>query len=512
MVAAGVFLVARVYPLMEAAPGAETNSTVVAQAKTTLTPALSLSERERGRQIPASGGATFAGQPATQPTPSAATSAPPLPRGEGRGEGEVAHGTASNAKVSTALKVVTWVGAITAVFAALIAVAQTDIKRILAYSTVSQLGYMMMGLGVGGVAVGMFHLITHAFFKALLFLGAGSVIHGCHEEQDIRRMGGLSQFMPITSATYAIGMMALAGVPLFAGFWSKDEILHSAAHWSVSPGPFWLGAFGALLTAFYMTRQVCYVFYGQSRAGILPAQNAPNGHDHGAASKNASSHGSAGQAGSLTYVPHESPPVMTIPLIVLAVFAALLGFIGTPALPWFQGYLAGHVEPSGLGALFQWETFSIMALSIVVVVVGVFAGWRLYGHEPIKSADAPDPLERMRPDVFAVLRGKFFVDELYEASVIRFNAWSAWLSDRLDRSLWNGLVKMVSYLTLGLSWITRLIDEYVVNLGFDKGCGEIRRGGNLATLWQAGQVQPYLRVIGLALVALVLLLTWGGGK
>ena len=132
----------------------------------------------------------------------------------------------------TALHVVTWVGAITAVFAAAIAVAQNDIKRIIAYSTVSQLGYMMMGLGVGGVAVGMFHLITHAFFKSLLFLGAGSVIHGCHGEQDIRKMGGLRKLMPWTFATYAAGMMALCGVPLFfSGFWSKDEILHAARDW-----------------------------------------------------------------------------------------------------------------------------------------------------------------------------------------------------------------------------------------------------------------------------------------
>ena len=156
---------------------------------------------------------------------------------------------------------------ITAVFAASIAVAQTDIKRILAYSTVSQLGYMMLGLGVGGVAVGMFHLITHAFFKALLFLGSGSVIHGCHEEQDVRKMGGLKKFMPVTFATYAIGMLALAGFPLFfSGFWSKDEILHAAHGWPVSHIPFFLGCAGALLTAFYMTRQVALVFFGQYRS------------------------------------------------------------------------------------------------------------------------------------------------------------------------------------------------------------------------------------------------------
>src|SRR5207249_1269900 len=141
-----------------------------------------------------------------------------------------------------ALTVITWVGAITAIFGATVAIAQNDIKRILAYSTVSQLGYMMMGLGAGGVAVGMFHLITHAFFKALLFLGAGSVIHGCHHEQDIRRMGGLREKMPVTFATYAIGMMALRGFPLFfSGFWSKDEILHASWLWQPCRGPFVLG-------------------------------------------------------------------------------------------------------------------------------------------------------------------------------------------------------------------------------------------------------------------------------
>src|SRR5205823_3127893 len=181
--------------------------------------------------------------------------------------GVASHVSPDVANYSTTLQVITWVGAITAIFAASIALAQNDIKRILAYSTVSQLGYMMMGLGVGGVAVGMFHLITHAFFKALLFLGAGSVIHGCDDEQDIREMGGLKRFMPVTFATYAVGTMALAGVPVFfSGFWSKDEILHSAHGWPASRWPFYLGLFGALLTAFYMTRQVCYVFFGEFRS------------------------------------------------------------------------------------------------------------------------------------------------------------------------------------------------------------------------------------------------------
>src|SRR5882757_6599730 len=185
---------------------------------------------------------------------------------------------------------------------------------------------MMMGLGVGGVAVGMFHLLTHAFFKALLFMGAGSVIHGCHEEQDICRMGGLRKFMPITFATYAIGMLALCGFPLFfSGFWSKDEILHAAFTWSVSRTPFYMGAFGALLTAFYMTRQLCYVFAGASR------QTAAN---------HTSSHASDTHGHDV--IPHESPAVMTTPLVILAACAMLLGLIGAPAWPWFQSFLEGE--------------------------------------------------------------------------------------------------------------------------------------------------------------------------
>jgi len=227
-----------------------------------------------------------------------------------------------------ALQVVTWVGAITAVFAACIAVAQTDIKRILAYSTVSQLGFMFMGLGAGGVAVGMFHLITHAFFKALLFLGAGSIIHGCHEEQDIRKMGGLKKYMPVTFATYAIGMMALSGVPLlFSGFWSKDGILE-ALHEQENKGPFFLGVIGAMLTAFYMTRQMLYVFAGNYR-GKANSHEQESGHAN---------------------EPHESPRVMTMPLVILAVFAVILGFFGTPVWPWFKNYLSAHNYPPIDGA------------------------------------------------------------------------------------------------------------------------------------------------------------------
>ena len=387
--------------------------------------------------------------------------------------------------------VITWIGAITAVFAALIAVAQTDIKRILAYSTVSQLGYMMMGLGVGGVAVGIFHLITHAFFKALLFLGAGSVIHGSHEEQDIREMGGLRLSMPVTFVTYSIGMMALAGFPLFfSGFWSKDEILHEAFLWKPSIWPFCLGVFGASLTAFYMTRQVCYVFFGNNRNRRV-------------------SHSSSGLADA---GPHESPPVMTRPLMILAGFAVLLGFFGTPAWPWFQTYLNGNTAVFDPGKLFQWQTLFVMFLSTLVVAAGLGGAWWLYGRAPAKTADAPDPIEETHAGTFDALRNKFFVDELYEATIVRFNATFARFCHWLDSVVLDTLVLIVSYLVLGLSWLNRVIDEYVVNLGFDEVCQRLRRGSGLLSRLQDGQVQNYLSVIGLALTVLLLLLTWGCGK
>jgi NADH-quinone oxidoreductase subunit L len=397
------------------------------------------------------------------------------------------------------LQVVTWVGAITAIFAASIAVAQNDIKRILAYSTVSQLGYMMMGLGVGGVAVGMFHLITHAFFKALLFMGAGSVIHGCHEEQDICRMGGLRKYMPVTFATYAIGMMALSGVPLFfSGFWSKDGILHAAHGWPVSHIPFYLGLAGALLTAFYMTRQVFYVFFGNCRLHLgKTTASEQRTVEHAGLSVKEHPHV------ELSGEPHESPATMTLPLIVLAACSVLLGFLGTPAWPWFQRFLGGDVEG------FNASIISLMAVSSLVVFLGLGLGWWLYGRKPLEQSEQPDPLQVMRPDVFSLLRDKYYVDEIYEHTVIAFNAWFARACDWLDFWVWNGAVQLVSYLVVGLSWVNRFCDEFVVNLGFDESCKGVSAGGKVLSRLQNGRVQSYLRVIGVALAALALLLIWG---
>ncbi len=417
------------------------------------------------------------------------------------------------------LLVITWTGAITAIFAASIAVAQTDIKRILAYSTVSQLGFMMLGLGVGGVAVGMFHLITHAFFKALLFLGSGSVIQGCHEEQDVRKMGGLKKFMPVTFATYAIGMLALSGFPLFfSGFWSKDEILHAAHHWPVSPIPFLLGCAGALLTAFYMTRQVALVFFGQRRTGVAPVSNLEAAQaEHGSVdthqkfqtSLQGSHQESLRQAGSLSYEPHESPAVMTVPLVILAVIAVLLGFVGTPAWPWFGGFLNGDPAGFNFSRLIESGTLGLMLASAVIVFTGLGLGWWLYGKRLRKTVEEPDVLQVAQPALFRLLENKYFVDEFYEATIIRFNAWAASAADFLDRWIWGGMVLLVTWVTLGLSWFYRFTDEFVVNLGFDAGCETLREGGGEISSWHTGRVQTYLRVIGVALVVLVLFLIWG---
>jgi NADH-quinone oxidoreductase subunit L len=376
---------------------------------------------------------------------------------------------------TTALTVITWVGAFTAVFAALIAVAQNDIKRILAYSTVSQLGYMMAGLGLGGVAVGMFHLITHAFFKALLFLGVGSVIHGCHDEQDIRRMGGLRSDMPLTFATYGIGMLALCGFPLlFSGFWSKDGILEAAEHWSVTRTPFYMLVFGALLTAFYMTRQVAYVFFGTWRGG-KPA--------------------------------HESPAVMTWPLAILAFFAIALGVIGTPAWPWFRTFLDGRAASFDMHGFAEPGLLALMGASTLVVFAGLGIGWKLYGNQS-PSLEEPDRLEQVAPPVWGWLRDRLYVDEIYVATVIAFYGWWARVSDWLDRRVWGGLVAAVAWAFRLWARLNRFLDMNVVDSSFDKGCEELNVGGGLLARVQSGRVQTYLRILALAVAVLAVILIW----
>jgi NADH-quinone oxidoreductase subunit L len=303
-------------------------------------------------------------------------------------------------------------------------------------------------------------------------------------------MGGLRKHMPVTFACYAIGMMALSGFPLlFSGFWSKDEILHAAWLWQPSKIPFILGISGAFLTAFYMTRQVCFVFFGESRAGAPPD----------------SGHGQAGNVPDIA--PHESPRVMTVPLVILAAFSIILGFIGTPWLPWFQNYLgAVHEAAPGGGVLF------LMLISTLVVFAGLGVGGLIYGLLQSDTGQKNDVLESFYPSVFGVLRDKFYIDELYEATVVRANAVFCRFCHWLDSVVLDTLVLIVSYCVIGLSWLNRIIDEYIVNLGFDSACQRLRNGGGFLSGLQDGQVHNYLRVLAMALTVLLLLLTWGCGK
>jgi len=370
--------------------------------------------------------------------------------------------------VTPALTTVVWIGSITSLMASLIALAQADIKRILAYSTVSQLGLMMVSLGVGGIAAGIMHLLAHGFFKALLFLGSGSVIHGCHHEQDIYKMGGLRGRMPVTFATYAIGMMALSGVPLFfSGAWTKEEILHATLHWPVSTLPYWLTLAGVFLTSLYMTRQMAYVFFNKSRQ--------------------AASHA------------HESPSVMTAPLIVLAVCAVLFSVVLTPAWPWLECYLTGETVHFHIGNLIQPVVF----LSLLIVGAGVGVGIRLYSR-----AGDSDPVERAQPEVFRFLEHKMWIDELYERTVLAWSAAAARLSDWMDRRIWDGLVRAVGRLGQFLGSATSNFDEGGINSGVDQGCESARDLGRTMSAWHSGQIQNYLGGIGLGMLALLILYIW----
>jgi NADH-quinone oxidoreductase subunit L len=387
--------------------------------------------------------------------------------------------------LSGSLIAMTWIGSITALFGALVAVAQTDIKRILAYSTVSQLGYMMLGLGTGGPAVAMFHLITHAFFKALLFLGAGSVIHGCHDIQDIRRMGGLKKAMPITFATYAIGMLALSGFPLlFSGFWSKDAILHSAHSWSPSHLPFFIALIGAFLTAFYMTRQMCYVFFGKNRLN------------------------DSGQSKGQKIIPHESPAIMTWPLIILAVGAIALGFLGTPAFPAFQSYLDGTPSTFSFAELYKGGSFLVMILSSVIALGGIVAGWWFYRSESFQAGKQKDPIHAMFPRFFSAASNRFGVDEFYQATILRATSGSAKAADLLDKLVIHRVVIFFSLIVKAVSWTTRFTDEHLVNGLFDQGCKGVRLSARGASRIQSGQIQSYLKIVGSSLVILALFIVW----
>jgi NADH-quinone oxidoreductase subunit L len=354
-----------------------------------------------------------------------------------------------------ALDIVAWVGAATALFAALAALGQYDLKRILAFSTVSQLGLMMVGIAVGGVAVGMFHLHSHAFFKALLFLGAGSIIHGCGNEQDIRKMGGVGR-MKVTTLTYLCGAAALCAVPYTSGFFSKDEILASAFHGH--PGVFWTCALASLLTAVYVTRQCLYVFPGKHRG----------------------SHGD----------PHESPAQITAPLLILAAFALTFGYFAMERDAF--GYLGGYVAPE--------HPTLVVAVGWTVSLGGILIGWLIYAGKPL-GEDVTDPLKRFFGKFYLAMENKFYVDEFYAATICR-----AWKLVILLVVVLDAIVAMIREIFVfaghSLSFLFHRVGDRIIidRWAFDGTCDTLRQTGELATSPQHGFLPGYLRFLALGAV------------
>lgn len=360
-----------------------------------------------------------------------------------------------------ALSVVAHVGAITALFAGSIAVAQTDIKKVLAYSTVSQLGFMFLACGVGAYQTAVFHLMTHAFFKALLFLGSGSVIHACSGEQDMTKMGALKKHLPHTHLTMLIGSLAISGIPFFSGFFSKDEILYSAI---ALPGGvsylFVIGVLTAILTAFYTGRMMSLTFYGQKRYS----------HD-------------------VEHHLHESPALMTFPLYVLAILAALGGFLGVPHLlgdylghmPHYLSHWLDPVVPSKhlplVGVKIALHEGVVMAGSSIVAIISYFTGVALFKkHMFVKDIiGAFSPVEK-------ILANKYYVDELYAVIVVN-------------------PIKKLSLFS------ANIIDKYVVD-GAVNGIGsKVKRLGTGLRSLQTGDIQTYafMMLMGLVLVVLFIL-------
>ncbi len=337
-----------------------------------------------------------------------------------------------------ALDVVAWVGVLTAVFAATIGLTQTDIKRILAYSTVSQLGYMFVGVGVGAYAAGIYHLVTHAFFKALLFLGAGSVIHALAGEQDVRKMGGLWPRLGQTRDTMIVATLAISGLPPFSGFFSKDEIL-AGAYGAHRYAIFALGLLGAGLTAFYMWRLVFLTFFGGSRV------------DH-----------------AVAHHVHESPPVMTVPLWFLAILAAGAGVWG---VPWAEGTWIGHflapvLKAEAAGEAHHGPAWGLMTLSVLAALGGLAVAWQMY----VRGAADVSKVGHPQNAVHRVLLHKYYVDELYDwlfvRSTVRVAQWCAQAFDLgvIDAAV-NGIAELVARLAAGLRRVqTGFVMNYALTM------------------------------------------------
>jgi NADH-quinone oxidoreductase subunit L len=366
------------------------------------------------------------------------------------------------------------VGAATALFAATVACAQDDIKKVLAYSTVSQLGYMVLAVGSGAYVAAIFHMITHAFFKALLFLGAGSVIHGMHDEQDMKRMGALRKWMPITWGTFLVGWLAISGIPPFAGFWSKDEILAGA--WSRNPVLWAVGVLVALLTAYYMSRQVFLVFYGDERwrhAEAAHGEGTGEDGEHGELTTPEPVHADASGHGDHAGEPHESPWLMTVPLVVLSVLAAAGGLLNLPLFGrtlflehWLEPSL-GEVEHHVLTSGMKIGLGAFAGLAAVVGIALAYATW---------YKKRPEANEHLEP---AILE-------------------RAWGYDSAIASVVGGPGRAAAD---GLA----LFDKRVVDGAVNGVATLVRQGGDQLRKLQTGYVRNY--ALGLA-AGVVILLAW----
>src|SRR4029077_8758773 len=334
------------------------------------------------------------------------------------------------------LAVVAVIGAATALLAATIAVAQNDIKRVLAYSTVSQLGYMFLAMGVGAYAAGIFHLMTHAFFKACLFLGSGSVIHAMGGEQDMRKMGGLRAKLPATSTTFIVATLAIAGIPPLAGFFSKDEILWQAFSSPYGSWCLWLvGLTVAGLTAFYMFRQVFMVFFGECRA------------DH-----------------ETQHHLHESPSVMTLPLWILMGGSVVAGLLWIPHLflpfeHWLEPVVAQHGAHPEAAAGGGGE-LGLMLLSVVVALSGIGLAYLMYFRGSLRPETFSEALGGAP---YRVVLNKYWVDELYDLLFVRLTLLVCRLAAWFDLHVIDGLVNLSAAIVRGLAWISGLFDLYVVD-------------------------------------------------
>jgi NADH-quinone oxidoreductase subunit L len=365
-------------------------------------------------------------------------------------------------RAPTALMVVAIIGTLTAFFAATIGIAQTDIKKVLAYSTISQLGYMFMACGVGAFSAGIFHLMTHAFFKGLLFLGAGSVIHAVGGEQDMRKMGGLKSYIPWTFLTMGIATVAIAGIPPLAGFWSKDEILWKA--YQASPVYWGIGVVTAFITSFYMFRLLYMTFFGDYRGAQVDAHGS-HGHDaHG--------HGE----------PHESPMVMLVPLMILAVLSLFGGFVG-----WhnhFEQFLApvfGTGEPV-TETTSRMTEYLLMSVSVLVAFAGLFLARLLYYQRP----ELPQKLADSLGSFYQAVAHKYYVDELYAVLFVKP------LVDGSTRILWQD--------------VDRKIIDAAVN---DSGDGA-RHVSDEVRHMQSGNIRSYAGWIAAGAAVVIAFMIWTG--